>query len=214
VIFLRYNKLRNIKSLIGVWLGVDSVAALIYLIAAISGGSNVLISLIVAVGLIFIPGVMYLLADAVLDGFLTGGYIRTNTRSSKQNKIETNMKVGLKPKTDKQEELKEYVPKTRYEDDIIIDKKNIKPKEYAFHKEIKTVIINDSVSKIGKQAFYGCDGLEKLKIMHNRVIEVDEQAFDKVKEDLKIYVHPDFLEDYMANEGWEPYIQHIYPYKN
>lgn len=205
MINLKYNQLRNIKSAIGVWLAIDSIAALIYFIVAISNGNNVLIALILVFGLVLIPGFMYLLADAVLSSFLYNGDIpkKTSKEVTPVNKYHKKEEA----------ELEEFTPETRYNSDIEIDAVVAKKEDYAFHKELINVNIGGSVKAIGKQAFYGCENLETIKVNSRGVIKLGAQALEKVNEKLKVYVHPEDLELYMSDPSWEPYMRFIYPYE-
>jgi hypothetical protein len=200
---MKFNELRNIKKAIGVWLGLESVAAFIYFVIAIVNGSNIFVALLLTTGLIVIPTFMYLLADAVLAGLLNGGYSKT---------IRTNVSENRFKEQNIEEELREFIPKTKYESTINVHDRFVNKEKYAFHKELKSVNIESDVGLINKQAFYGCENLQEIRIKKRGIIKLGKQALDKVSEKLKVFVHPNDLELYMGDPTWEPYMQYIYPY--
>ena len=72
--------------------------------------------------------------------------------------------------------------------------------------------IPPSVTKIGKMAFAGCNGLRKITVERAVPPTVESNAFDGV--DKSIYIEVSFfdsVEDYKKAEGWKEF-ENIKPY--
>lgn len=204
MIKLKFNELKNVKKWIGIWLALDVIAALIYIIAAIVNENNIIVVLLISLSLIIVPLFMFLLVDAVLKALLDNG----SFEGIKQKEIVVSTHKQIK------QEVKapiEVVPKTRYSSDIIINKPAVLKNDYAFHKELESVALGEDVKAIQKHGFYGCSNLKEINIAKRGLVKIGAQALGMTPEDLKIYVHEDDINLYMSDPGWEPYMKNIYP---
>ena len=66
---MNLKKLEKIKLVIGVWLWVDIVGGLSYLIISVFDNGNTVIALIALLVGVFLPLILYLLADAIYIAF-------------------------------------------------------------------------------------------------------------------------------------------------
>lgn len=109
-------------------------------------------------------------------------------------------------------------------DEILEDNKNIekdsepicteiKNNKFKNDKDLTEFTIPSQVIHIGKQAFYGCDNLKKIKITNTEmVIEIEKEVFCKRENkklinlpNLKIYVPKKLLEEYKKDKNWKRY---------
>ena len=66
---MNLKKLERIKLVIGIWLWLDIVGGLSYLIISVFGNGNAIVALIALLVGIFLPLILYLLADAIYIAF-------------------------------------------------------------------------------------------------------------------------------------------------
>ncbi len=65
---------------------------------------------------------------------------------------------------------------------------SIGSKAFRNHKKLTQVIIGKNITKIGKQAFYGCSNLKKVQIKSVKLKKVGNGAFTKIQKNAKITV--------------------------
>lgn len=72
----------------------------------------------------------------------------------------------------------------------------IKKNAFKGYKKLKTVVIGDNITSIGKNAFYNCKSLKKITINSEDIESFGANAFVKVKAKCKIYIYDYMAEDY------------------
>ena len=94
-----------------------------------------------------------------------------------------------------------------------IDKSIRRIGKSCFHgcKNMRRVDIPSTVSSIGDNAFEYCENLCEIHLTHSTPPTFGANIFEGVREDFKIFVPEESLENYLNNEGWSEYAKHIYP---
>ena len=74
------------------------------------------------------------------------------------------------------------------------------------------VVIPDSVTTIGGDAFYGCTGVIKYELVyHTQIPELGTSVFNNINSNCKIYVPFTLYNDWIAADNWSTWADYIEP---